>query len=432
MTVYRRVCSALLVALSVYSVPAFAYLDPGTGSMLLAAFVSLFATILYSVKGFYYKLSALIVSVFHRDAEVLGSNKKDIVIYSEGAQYWHTFAPVIQPLLEAGRSVTYWSSDEKDPGLQLILTGLDSAFIGLGDKAYMRLNVLEANICLLTTPGLDVFQIRKSKGVKHYSHLVHAPTTGTYKLFSFDYFDSVLCSGRHQINAIRELERKRGLPEKILKEAGCVYMDVLAQELVNRGGVEQNYPVISKKIILLAPSWGANGLLKKYGVDLVSLLVGAGFHVIIRPHPQSSIVERALIESIRSALVGVESVEWDFSASNFDSLNRADVLVSDFSGIVFDFAFVFEKPVVTLSFEVDLLGLDANDLDAGLWELSVLQDIGAYVDEKNMSELPHVIHALLEGNNAKEALIELRQKSVFNFAGAGSVAARQICSLEVG
>ena len=77
-------------------------------------------------------------------------------------------------------------------------------------------------------PGLDVLQIRRSKGVKHYVHLVHAITDiGTYKQFSFDYFDTILTSGEYQIRALRELEKLRGTKEKNLVRTGCTYMDLL-------------------------------------------------------------------------------------------------------------------------------------------------------------------------------------------------------------
>ena len=434
MMTYRIKCSLLCLGLCTYSVPAFAYLDPGTGSMLFAACVSIFATIIFSVKGLYYKVSQIIARLFLRDNDaIFDKNIKDIVIYSEGAQYWTTFSPIIIPLITKGRKITYLTSGENDPGLSMQLAGFDSLYIGQGDKAYMRLNTLEANICILTTPGLDVFQLRRSKGVKHYSHLVHAPTTGTYKLYSFDYFDSVLCSGVHQINAIRELEIKRELPQKLLFETGCTYMDSLVSGYKEKlSGVSKDNTERSTggmTTVLLAPSWGTNGLLTKYGATLIRVLIESNYHIILRPHPQSLMVESELLDTLREELSDAGDLEWDFSSSGFESLERADVLVSDFSGIVFDFAFVFEKPVVTLDFEVNLLGLDANDLESGLWELSVISKIGAHVKEDNIDDLPDIIQSLLEGR-ASNKLLKLRDESVFNFGCAGEVAAQQICSID--
>ena len=63
-----------------------------------------------------------------------------------------------------------------------------------------------------------------------------------------------------------------------------------------------------------------------------------------------------------------EHIKWDNSPDNFDSLLNSDILISDLSGIVFDYAFIFEKPVITVAFEYDFIGQEANDLPYEVWE----------------------------------------------------------------
>ena len=48
----------VVVALAL-STPAYAYLDPGTGSMIVAAVVAVFATIAMGIKTYWYKLTSL-------------------------------------------------------------------------------------------------------------------------------------------------------------------------------------------------------------------------------------------------------------------------------------------------------------------------------------------------------------------------------------
>ena len=48
-----------VVALA-FSSPAYAYLDPGTGSMIVAAIVAVFATIVLGIKTYWYKLVSLV------------------------------------------------------------------------------------------------------------------------------------------------------------------------------------------------------------------------------------------------------------------------------------------------------------------------------------------------------------------------------------
>ena len=51
------------VAAIVFARPAYAYLDPSTGSMIVTAIVGLFASIALAVKTYWYKLKAF----FRRD-----------------------------------------------------------------------------------------------------------------------------------------------------------------------------------------------------------------------------------------------------------------------------------------------------------------------------------------------------------------------------
>lgn len=66
MTAHNRTWNACAVAVSLYMIatPAFAYLDPSTGSMIISAVVGLFATAALAVKTYWYKLKSL----FRKDA----------------------------------------------------------------------------------------------------------------------------------------------------------------------------------------------------------------------------------------------------------------------------------------------------------------------------------------------------------------------------
>ncbi len=155
--------------------------------------------------------------LFNKTQSQNTAGKKNFVFYSEGSQYWNVFKPVIDEFCRRGIKIYYYTSDEKDPGLKYDSEWIDSSFIGKGNKAFSKLNILEADICVMTTPGLDVYQLERSKGVKHYSHILHAvDDTTLYKLFSFDYFDFNLLTGEYQKTDIRKLEEKRGTKEKRL------------------------------------------------------------------------------------------------------------------------------------------------------------------------------------------------------------------------
>jgi hypothetical protein len=398
------------------------YLDPGSGSMLLAGIIGILATILFFVKGLYYKARRLAFG-FVGKTTADHQTKHQLVFYSEGRQYWGTFRPLIDELVRRNERCLYLTSDERDPGLLYSSEFLSTRYIGSGTKAYAYLAVLEADVCAMTTPGLDVLQIKRSKGVKHYAYLIHAPTdVGTYKQQSFDYFDSILLSGDHQSRSLRKLEELRGTPRKHLSKVGCLYYDEMQRQLN-----ELNPALVTgSPTVLVAPTWGENGLLRRFGSRILLPLLKKQWKVILRPHPQSSISEKDMLDRLREELRSYPNLLWDHDNDGTQSMARANVMVSDLSGIAFDFVFLFERPVITLRFDLNKIGLEASDLPWDLWELTVLDTIGTRIEEDEVDGLPTLIEVELAKSDRREKIRRLRNESVANFGHAAMDAADEL------
>ena len=58
--------------------PVFAYLDPGSGSMLLYFIIGVFATLIYSIKNLFFKVKVSISRLFSKEKVKL-KGKKNIV-----------------------------------------------------------------------------------------------------------------------------------------------------------------------------------------------------------------------------------------------------------------------------------------------------------------------------------------------------------------
>ena len=124
-----------LFLLTMLSRPALAYLDPGSGSMLVAGLVGLLAGLLFFLKGLYYKGRHTVLGFFGKTAKD-DQTGHQLVFYSEGPQYWSTFRPVIDELVGRGEKSVYLTSDEEDPGLLYSSELVSTKYIGSGTKAY--------------------------------------------------------------------------------------------------------------------------------------------------------------------------------------------------------------------------------------------------------------------------------------------------------
>ena len=355
------------------------YIDPGTGSMLFSVLISLFALGYFASRGVLIKLRLLF-------AGKKGAKGKRIpyVIYNEGRQYWNTFKPVVEEFEKRGIPLVYYTSAQNDPVFDQPWQHVKAEYIGEGNKAYARLNLMEADVCLMTTPGLDVFQLKRSKGVKHYCHVVHMINDATtYKRYGLDYFDSVLLSGEWQGEDIRYLEQLRGLPPKRLVTVGCPYLDVQAARLE---------PVDEHPFtVLVSPSWGASGLLSLYGEKLLSPLAETGWNIIVRPHPQSKVVEKDLIVRLQAKYNKNNNIIWDFDPDNIVSISKADIMISDFSSITLDFAFLRDKPFLAAVGDFDARPYDAGKVPHPLWQFQILPKIGRELKEADFPQIGEII-----------------------------------------
>ena len=189
------------------------YIDPGTGSMLFTILLGVVGTGTFFIKKIWLKLKFRING---GKADVSNSHIQ-YLIFSEGRSYWNTFKSVCDELEKRGVDSAYWTDDRDDPALKENYAHIDTVFIGEGNKAYAKLNMASADICLATTPGLDVYQWKRSKNIKYYIHILHE-TGGSlqYKMFGLDFFDAVLLTGSFQADEIRALEKPVTLRIKIL------------------------------------------------------------------------------------------------------------------------------------------------------------------------------------------------------------------------
>jgi len=386
------------------------YIDPGTGSILFSIVIGLVTTLYFVAKTAFIKLK---VAVYKDKAKTSG-NKNTIVIYSEGKRYWNVFAPVCNEFEKHQEEIIFYTSSEDDPVFSQHYTYVKPEYIGKGNRAFARLNMLEADICLMTTPGLDVYQLKRSKHVKHYSHILHALDDATsYRLFGLDYFDSVLLSGAYQMDGIRELETLRNIQKKELCVVGCPYLDVLSEKIKDVPKEAAGFTV------LLAPSWGANGILSKYGDALLDPLVETGWNIIIRPHPQSKTSEAGMLKNLEEKYKAHTNLCWDYNPENIGSLSKADIMISDFSSVIFDYCFLFDKPFLYCNNEFDHRPYDSSDLKEIPWKFSVLKEIGVELHSDHFANIKEIILKACQNETLKEKRAKAKDTAWQNRGHAG-------------
>lgn len=379
------------------------YIDPATGSMLFSVLLGAFITAGFFLRMLFIKLKTAIGGK-SASSNAAGYNK--YLIYSDDKRYWNSFKPILDEFEKRELDVAFWTSSEDDPVFSQEYKHVHPEFIGAGNKAFVKLNAAKADVLLSTTPGLDVLQWKRSKEVGKYVHIFHAATSAlTYRMFGLDFYDAVLTASDFQLAEMRMVEKKRKLPPKDAKVVGLTYFDVLAEKLKNA-----DKPQNSNKVILLAPSWGKSGFLYKFGDKLIDALIDTGYEIVFRPHPQSFTADKEMLDKVHEKYDEVKNFTWNTDNDNFDILNRADLLISDFSGVVFDFSIIFGKPIMYTSVkDFDDSVYDSAWIKQELWKFKVLPTIGCEITEDSFENIKTKIDETISSNKYEQGIKAARE-----------------------
>lgn len=376
------------------------YIDPGTGSMLFSLFIGLAAAATFGLRALFMKLKFVLSG-----GKVSKEDSKNIpfVIFSDHKRYWNVFKPICDEFEKRGVDVVFYTASPDDPALKAEYTHVKAEYLGEKNRPYAKLNMLHADLLLATTPGLDIYQWKRSKGVKCYVHIPHSISDfAGYRQFALDYYDSVIASGENQLPSMRKLEELRpSLRKKEFKVVGSTYLDSMKKRLDSMEKHEPN----QKKIVLVAPTWGKSGILSKFGEKFLAALQKTNFKIIVRPHPQSVVSEQNILKPLQEKF---SDFEWNFDNDNFDVLNGADIMITDFSGVMFDYSLVFDKPLIYTDTEFDKSPYDADWLDEPMWEFTILDKLGIQLKEEQFDDMQNVIEKAIASESLKVSRKEVR------------------------
>ncbi|MBD9369456.1 CDP-glycerol glycerophosphotransferase family protein [Xanthomonas sp. XNM01] len=403
---------SLALALVAHALPAFAYIDPGTGSALFYVVTGLVVSVYFALRGAYYRAIELLFSLRRRD-QACG-----IAVHSEDPRYETTFLPVLRRLAGRGVEVTYFTMYPRGDAFEPLPAGIAHREIAPGLVGYAHLNHIEAVVMATTTPQLDVMTFRRSRRVRHYAMVQHALGECRYvRPFAYDYYDSVLCCGPVLRENIRRMEALRGLPPKELREAGVPHYEVLLEN------AQATSDGTGRPVVLVAPSWGPLGMFAALGTQFIQALAQR-YHVIVRPHPQMGISQ----PDLHAQVLALADVEIDTALVPSAAMARADLLLSDISGIVYEFAFIHRRPVIVVDRRMELGGLEGELLGGDSELRQACADFIVSIDPAAIGDVASLVERTLSSVTPGR-IADVRDALVYRFADGGAAVAAHLLEI---
>lgn len=352
--------------------------------------------------------------------------EKNIVFYAEHKGYYPYLEGLINQLIDRHKvTICYITSDYIDSivrkdNLQIRVFYFDKLL------PYFMLFV-NSKIFIMTLTDLNQFYLRRSINKVHYVYIFHSliSTHMQYREGAFDHYDTILCSGLHHEREIRSREEQEGLSRKELVRAGYYRLERVYEahkKVLAKGSTSG-----SKKTILIAPSWGKENILEICGELIVRDILEAGFKVIVRPHPEIARRSPHLLSVLTEKFGNEEDFFLETSIVSDDSLLNADVLITDWSGIGFEYAFGTERPVLFLDVPRKINNQNFEKLDIEPLEVSFRSQVGIIVSSENLHEVRGVIRRLLSNReNYVSRIKKLRSRVIYSFGHSSEVGAQSI------
>ena len=357
---------------------------------------------------------------------------KHLVIYSEKSGFYKYFKGLIAELLDRSDMVIHYVTNDPDDVIFEVAKKeprIKPYYISLKKTIPLMIR-LECDMVVMTTPDLDKYYLKKSLMKKdiEYVYIPHALMSMHMgmKEGSLDAFDTVFCAGEHIKREVKATERVYGLPEKKCVEFGYPLVD----DLIPLGEQERKtHKKGGRKEILIAPTWNEDNILDSCIDDMLSSLLCDEYHVTVRPHPEY--VKRfgqrmdAIVERWSDKVGEGLTFELDFSSNK--SIYSSDLMITDWSGISFEFSFATKRPTLFVNTKMKVLNENWQKINCEPIEITLRDEIGISIEKSDVVNMGSIVKDTFGKYGEYEKKTEKAlYKAVYNVGSSNAVGAKYI------
>lgn len=352
---------------------------------------------------------------------------KHLVFYSERSGFYKYFENVIDYLLSHSNvTIHYITSDPKDAIFQKAAEQPRIKPYYIGERRLITLMMkMDADIVVMTMTDLENFHIKRSyirKDVE-YVYMFHAPLSFimTLRDGALDHYDTIFCTGKGQVEEIRKSEEIYHLPQKKIIECGYGVIENMRKHYLENKSRYENQEV---KKILIAPSWQEDNILDSCLDQILQSSLRDGWQIIVRPHPEY--VKRygarwnVLLEKYKDIPESRLILQTDFSSN--ETVYSADVLVSDWSGIAFEYAFATRKPVLSINTPMKVSNPNYAKVIPQPLNLTLRSEIGVQLEPDAADQAGRVLAEMLDhAEDYERKIAQLTDEYLYNMGKSGEI-----------
>lgn len=328
-----------------------------------------------------------------------------LMIYSESNGFYKYYAGMIDYICEhSDIQIHYVTSDPNDKIFEDKREQIHPYFVA-SDKLLIPLFMkLDCDMCIMTMPDLEKYHIKRSRVRKNIEYVYVAHGVGsnalTLRKGALDWYDTMFCPTVDSEKEVREMEELYHTKPKVLIEAGYMLIDEMIEKYDRMEKKENNPPKI-----LIAPSWQPDNIIESCIDELLEQLQKTKYDIILRPHPQAVRHTPEKFKELHDKYDGTNiDVQTDFSSNN--PVMEADVLITDWSDISFEFAFTTKRPVLFINTPMKVMNPEYDKIPTVPINITMRNVLGKAVEVSELDKVNGIIDEFIQNRESYHNTIE--------------------------
>lgn len=352
---------------------------------------------------------------------------KHLVFYSESNGFYKYYKGIIEYILnKTNITIHYITSDFNDQIFELEKENPQVKAYFIDDRKLITLMMkMDADVVVMTMPDLEKYHIKRSYVRKdiEYVYIPHGMDSlnMTMRERSMNYFDTVFTIGPHQYDEMILTNELYKLDNRKIIKWGYTLLDDMIEEY-NIEQQNNNSKFTDKKKILIAPSWQKDNIIDLCLEEVLDNLKDENYEITVRPHPQHVRHMREKFDSLKDQYKDNENIIIQTDFSKNDTIFNSDIVITDWSGIAYEYAFTTKKPVIFIDTPMKVMNPEYKKIDIEPFNIWVRNEVGEIVKTDEINTLNDVVkNMLINYKQYQEAIVERTNKSVYNLGTSAKV-----------
>ena len=352
---------------------------------------------------------------------------KHLVFYSESNGFYKYYKGIIDYLLENTNLVIHYiTSDYNDNIFKMEKENKNIKAYYIEEKKLITLMMkMDADVVVMTMPDIDNFHIKRSYVRKdiEYIFIPHSMDSlnMTMRKGSMDHYDTVFSTGKNQTEEIEELNKVYDIKDRKIFKWGYTLLDDMIENY------EKNKSKNENTTVLIAPSWQKDNIVDVCLDKILESLKGKNYNVVVRPHPQHVRHMKDKFEKMKEEYKNDKNIEIQTDFSSNKTVFDADLMITDWSGIAYEYAYTTKKPVLFVDTPMKIMNPEYKKISVEPINIWSRKELGEIVSIEDCNQIDKVVEKMLKDREKYSSKIsKLVDEYVYNLGTSGQVGAEYI------